>query len=353
MKQKKYYLEIIRAICMFLVIFNHTGKKGFMLFTVSTNSFMYPIYMFISIACKIAVPLYWMVSGALLLPKEETITKVYKHRILRMVIVLTLFSFITYVWQYFAGIIDNISISGFLRGLYSSDFAVAYWFIYSYIGMMMILPFLRKLVKAMQKEHFIYLFILICVINGIVPIIQYLIGNGELFINSNLVVNIFSKYIMYFIGGYYFDYFIKKEDLNKRVLWSWCSAGFIAIVITGLMTQYKINVTGFLDEGLVQEFYECLICIPTFAVFYAARYIFTYYRIPVWLERTSSLFGSTAFGIMLTEHILRYYLIVVYDKLFPIIKSMPACLIYVLSVYLTGFILAYILKQIPGIKKII
>lgn len=353
MKAKKYYLEFIRAACMLLVIFNHTGTKGFMLYTVSTNSFMYPIYMFISIACKVAVPLYWMISGALLLPKDESIKTVYKHRVLRMIIVLLFFSFITYLWQYLIGSVDKISFGYFFKNLYSGNFATAYWFIYSYIGMMMILPLLRKLVKSMKKEHFIYLFLLIFATRGILPIIQYIVSNGKFYINSNIIVNIFNVNILYFISGYYFDNFIKPEELNKKSLWKWITAGVISILITGLITQYKINVTGIMDVESVQEFYNCLICIPTFAIFYAFRYIFTANKISNYIEKIIEIFGSAAFGIMLIEHILRHYLIIVYNKLFPIIKSLPACLVYVLCVYLVGVIIIYMLKKIPVIKKLI
>lgn len=98
---RKLYLDLIRAVSIFLVIFNHTGIKGFMLYSVATQSPLYPFYMFLSVACKPAVPLFWMVSGALLLPKEESIGRVYRHRVLRMVIVLVLFSAIYYGWQIF------------------------------------------------------------------------------------------------------------------------------------------------------------------------------------------------------------------------------------------------------------
>ena len=141
MKEKKVYLEFIRAFAIALVIFNHTKTKGFLLFTIATDSPFYVLYMLLSVTCKCAVPLFWMVSGALLLPKEETVSSVFFHRIIRIVIVLFIFSSIHYIWNFLLGNVEEIRFISFLSKLYSSQHAIAYWFLYSYIGMLIILPF--------------------------------------------------------------------------------------------------------------------------------------------------------------------------------------------------------------------
>lgn len=76
--EKKLHLEFLRIIAIMLVIFNHTGEKGFLLYTIARDSVLYEFYLFSSIACKVAVPLFWMISGALLINKEESISVIYK-----------------------------------------------------------------------------------------------------------------------------------------------------------------------------------------------------------------------------------------------------------------------------------
>lgn len=62
------HLDILRLIAIFLVLFNHTWTRGFSLWTISHNSgVLYWLYMFLSITDKIGVPLFLMISGALLL----------------------------------------------------------------------------------------------------------------------------------------------------------------------------------------------------------------------------------------------------------------------------------------------
>ena len=71
-KKKLLYIEFLRAAAIFFVIFNHTATEGFLLFTkYPTDNIQYWLYLAISIFCKFAVPVYFMISGALLLGKDE------------------------------------------------------------------------------------------------------------------------------------------------------------------------------------------------------------------------------------------------------------------------------------------
>ena len=69
MHNKKIFLEFLRIISIILVLFNHTGRQGFFLYMGYQGTSYYWIYMFISLACKVAVPTFWMISGALLIDK--------------------------------------------------------------------------------------------------------------------------------------------------------------------------------------------------------------------------------------------------------------------------------------------
>ena len=47
------HLDLLRLIAIYLVIFNHTGKHGFMLFAESVQSPLYILYMLMSVFCKV------------------------------------------------------------------------------------------------------------------------------------------------------------------------------------------------------------------------------------------------------------------------------------------------------------
>jgi surface polysaccharide O-acyltransferase-like enzyme len=80
-KERKVYLDLIRILAAFCVIFNHTNDNGFFLFAAREwGSFTFWGYMFFSVFCKAAVPLFLMISGALMLSREEPASAVSSGR---------------------------------------------------------------------------------------------------------------------------------------------------------------------------------------------------------------------------------------------------------------------------------
>lgn len=86
--ERKTYLDLLRIIAIVLVLFMHVD--GYDLYLTSKN--LRWIHIFMMLVPKISVPLFLMISGALLLRKTESIKYTLKHRVLRMAIVLVVFS---------------------------------------------------------------------------------------------------------------------------------------------------------------------------------------------------------------------------------------------------------------------
>ena len=61
-KKRKVYIDFLKIIAIYMVMFNHTYEKGYLLFTITQGSNWYPVYLFCSIFIKIAVPLFFMAS---------------------------------------------------------------------------------------------------------------------------------------------------------------------------------------------------------------------------------------------------------------------------------------------------
>lgn len=91
-KGKKLYIEILRIFACLLVIYNHTEEQGFFLYQVdSIGSLPYIVHLIFTITSKCAVPIFFTISGALLITKEESIKSTY-HRIIKFLIDVMLFS---------------------------------------------------------------------------------------------------------------------------------------------------------------------------------------------------------------------------------------------------------------------
>ena len=126
------------------------------------------LMLIISALDKVAVPLFFMISGALLLPKRETLKRLLQKRVARFVVVILLFHIVQSTYYCVGGGENGIGIRSFLSDCYWGGMeawyllgwtgACAVWFLYAYVGLLLTLPFLRLMVKDMEESHFFYLF---------------------------------------------------------------------------------------------------------------------------------------------------------------------------------------------------
>ena len=144
-------LDLLRIFAILLVIFNHTNERGFYrVLTDDPGTFLYWFNLFFSVACKVAVPLFFMISGALLLKKDESIGATYKRGI-RIVIDHVLFSLLFYevqAWQ--TGI--PLTLKAFLTGTVHTNFPHL-WYLYTYIGFLLVVPVLRGFVRGLTERE--------------------------------------------------------------------------------------------------------------------------------------------------------------------------------------------------------
>ena len=129
-KERKYYLELLRVIAILLVMYNHS--PAFMSFQ-NQSGVEYGISVFLSMLCKAAAPVFFMISGALLLGKDESIGTVFRKRVLKIFLALIVRNSHTVCYEYYTGFRYLRSTSGnihfnvsycFVSNHGSCDFAV-------------------------------------------------------------------------------------------------------------------------------------------------------------------------------------------------------------------------------------
>lgn len=171
--KKKYHLEVIRILAILMVMYNHSA--AFMSFS-NQSGVEYAISFLFSMVCKGAVPLFFMVSGALLLGKMKVGKICFKKDsahdscncdILVPVLYETGFKRRTSFCTVFVSAVtaDGSGISAVLV-------------LYSYLGVLTILPILRPLAQNMSKNTFWYLIILQILLDCLKPTAWVLWGYG-------------------------------------------------------------------------------------------------------------------------------------------------------------------------------
>ncbi|MDO4620166.1 MAG: acyltransferase family protein, partial [Lachnospiraceae bacterium] len=177
-KQHYIYIDFLRIFAIFWVMFNHTNTRGFFLFSITDHPAKQLVYLFISIFCKFAVPVFFMISGSLLLPKSESLETIFRKRILRFVMIL--FVIILLYWLYNKYRWGNpLEISDIFKQLYTGKGPGQLWYLYSYIAILLMLPFLKYLAESMRGSDYLYLAFMFVLFTGILPVIDYLLFKGE------------------------------------------------------------------------------------------------------------------------------------------------------------------------------
>lgn len=344
---KKVHIEILRCIAIFFVIFNHTGTRGFQLYAVTNSNILRIIYLIIAILCKVAVPIFFMISGALLLNKEEDIKTLCKKRIVRIIMVIFVASFIQYLYKIrhdFTG----FNILTFLKTIYTKRVTVPYWFLYSYLGFLIMLPFLRNLVKNMKKEHYYYLFIIYAIYRLIMPIITQQL---DISINKNLQIVLLGTNIICPIVGHFCENILNLKKINKKIV-IFATIALIVVIIMGvILTILEVQKTGNKRVQTYLDYGSIFIAMYTYTL---TKKYFYKRKLPNWINNIIITVGGCSFGIYLIENILRDIMFSkIVSKLSPFIKTMPSCLVSILCIICVGTMITMILKKIPICRKLL
>ena len=97
MKEKNYNLELVRMISFILVIAIHVSNYFCRAYgKIPQGEYLFSLV--IDTVARLSVPCFFMISGALLLGRDEPIKK-HIHRVVRFVIALIVWSAVYYFWN--------------------------------------------------------------------------------------------------------------------------------------------------------------------------------------------------------------------------------------------------------------
>ena len=343
------YIEVLRVIAVFLVLFNHTHESGFMLYTVKTDSRFYWAYLFLSVFDKIAVPLFFMISGALLLGREEGIWEIYRKRVFKFVMVILLVSGFYYLYT---GVEEQgaSTVRDFFLSIYSENVIIQLWYLYAYLGFLVMLPLIRRMAQGMKPKEFIYLILIQTLFNGIVPGLQVLLGNDQVWLNGSFYIPLLTVGSITFpMMGYFLEKNLEESAYKWKNTVALLLAGCVCIGVSCWVIDYSYSFLGYFSEGYHSQF----VTIPAVAVFFACKFLFEKIKLKPWAERTLIWLGSTTFGIYLMDRILRDKTAWIFDLLEVHMPTLLACIIWLVCIILIGACITTLFKKLPILKKLI
>ena len=191
-----HWADLIRVLAIYLVVLIHVSGQ-------LTNAWgkvpeiQWVVANVYGGVARVCVPLFFMLSGYLLLPRTESLRNFYGRRMPKIVIPFIVWSII-YI---------SVDCSGH-PGLCTRDYLLQYvllkksffhlWFLYSLIGIYFILPVLRLMIRPGTDKTFLwYLLVLWIIFQPVRTLMEHFL-HFSLNINSPMATG----FLPYFIMGY-------------------------------------------------------------------------------------------------------------------------------------------------------
>ena len=348
-KGRKLHLDLLRIIAIFLVVYNHTGINGCSYYYAIHDSLWHFPLMVLAYVMRCAVPVFFMISGALLLKKNEAIKTLYRKRVLRFLIVLVVASLISYLYkirQDFA----QFSLIYFLNQLYSYNLCYSYWFLYQYLAWLICLPFLRRMAQNMKNEDFLYLFAIVAVVNLMTFAPLAVLGEPTSY-SKNFAPFVLNNTVFYPLAGYYLEERVPESEYCKKNTLILFLLFVVSAGITVVAQNYWCENYLHWELGGAEGYLSTLGFVPAILLYYMSKLLFIRFTAPKVFQKLISLLGSCSLGVYLFQHI---YLEMTSDLwLRTAFGTWLGTVLWVVEVCLIGTAVTIILKQIPGVKKLL
>lgn len=339
MKKRVLYFDFLKAIAIIFVILIHVISEYWETLDVNSNTFI--VLSFLDSISRFCVPIYFMVSGSLFLNEEKNITikdvlKKYVPRILLLFIFWNIsynvLNIIVTKQVISLKVISNIFIDTiFGKGIFHL------YFLPIIIGFYLCLPALRQITKKENKNIIKYLIIILFIFFGFSRIFNYLFN-----ISLSYTI-VFSKYLIYFLLGYYLNTFEISKKNTKMIY----MIGFVGFIITFAMTVICSKTNGITDVFFKYDTFNVII-------YSTAIFLFVKNNIVKFNDKLLKILSQTNFGVYLIHGLVLGLL--EFIGLFSKIDNISITLSIIVNsilIYLISTLSIYILIKIPFIKKLV
>ena len=204
------YFDVLRIVAIFVVVAVHLSAMHWA--DVDVNSRAWFAFNLYCTAGKWSVPIFVMISGALFLGRDVSISSILKKNVAR---IATVFLF----WSGCYALIDlvfrhaplSVVLSQFITGHYHL------WFLYMIVGLYLLIPLLRPI--AQSETLMRYFLLLALIFTFLLP--QLVLYFSFISPQLSVVIKTVSMYTycyfplgftVYFVGGYY----LSRREFSRR-----------------------------------------------------------------------------------------------------------------------------------------
>lgn len=336
-KERKAYLDALRILAFAFVVFNHVAGQSMRLYEGVGGA----VALFMLYISKSAIPLFLMVSGATMLGREEPYAKTAK-RLIRIVLVLVLAS-LFYYGMYCLLTPAPFVFSAFFDRLYHYQMSNSLWYLYAYIGLLLMLPILQRMTAALGRSEYLYFAFWTLLFTGGMPLLQAL---SPLFIfDSSFQLTLFSG----IIGMSVLGCGMRGEMRFTRLRTA--AALALPVCLTGAMVALTMRVPELF--GVIDNAFSLSSMTTACCLFYLFRFADAKLAGATRLRACLTHVGRRVFCAYLLADFAIERLQCVREALVPALKTNLAGAVYVAIVFLVCMLAAEGLTRLPGLKRLL
>jgi len=338
--QQLDWINNLRVLAMFLVVILHTTSPMLMAYGKVPNSY-WLIADFYNALARFGVPVFVMITGALLLSRDYELGDFLKRRLWR---IIPPFLFWSLIYVAYAWYDEDITFTADAwintkMVLHQLKFGASYhlWYVYMLIGLYFIIPILSKFVRNATETQIIYFLLLW---------LGAMIINQPYFSRYNPQIDFHNVtgYMGYLVLGYYLASKQFPAWLNAK----WFGVLFLISLVVIVAGTYFACLT---YKGLSTMFYEPIsppIVILSASIFMLFR--LSKFKLSPKLKRIVDFAGGYTYGIYLSHALILtilgdpdYHLNIDYTFCTPFI-SIP---LTALICYSLSLLLVWLLGKLP------
>ena len=310
---RKHWIDYLRVIAIVAVITIHTTTFFYSKF-IEIGQLNWWLANLLNSASRFAVPLFVMISGALLLGRNLTIVEFYKKRAIRLlpaIIVWNLFYAGLHVGVDLYNGIDIKNLTYHLLALFADGGAAVHlWYLSMFVCLMLFTPFINIFINGEKPDSanlriLLGLMFLFFFFNGISNVAL------EIWDVEIIWFKVFPWYIAYFIGGYYLDKYSNHIAIQSTLILFFLAS---LILIGTVLNYYFITSYKIFEDNLMMINTGPMVFLITVFIFLLVK------RNSLVLKKNKFVYSiaESSFGMYLIHpvflHILKYKLPMYYSN---------------------------------------
>ncbi len=341
-----YWADLIRVVAIYLVVMVHVSGQLLNAWgQVSLAQWLLAdVY---GALARVSVPLFFMISGYLLLPRSEDLRTFYSKRMTRLLIPFLVWSLIYLAW-YCGGHPNTCSPDLIQRLLFVQGTYYHLWFLYSLVSIYLALPLLRLMIQPEPNRKILWYLI------GLWLVFQP--GATLLRAIWKFQINISAPLATGFVCYFFLGYLLGELELTRRRIRLAALVLVISVGVTVLGT-YLLTARDGEYNGFFYDFASYNVFLASAAIFLLLRQISgAGFLSSDRMHSASRILAEATFGIYLV-HVL------VIEILFYAIPSVPVnsfmgsalwSIPFVCTlVFGLSFLIVHGLQQIPLVRRIV